>query len=47
MATKETKDVLAGKYGKTAKPVDPELQKKALGDDAETDHVSSGRSDPG
>jgi len=32
MVTKETKDVLAGKYGKTTKPVDPELQKKALGD---------------
>ena len=32
MITKETKDVLAGKYGKTTKPVDPELQKKALGD---------------
>ena len=29
MATKETKDVLAGKYGATVKPVDPELQKKA------------------
>ena len=27
MITKETKDVLAGKYGKTTKPVDPELQK--------------------
>ena len=35
MVTKETKDVLAGKYGKTAKPVDPEVQKKALGDDTE------------
>ena len=33
MITKETKDVLAGKYGKTTKPVDPELQKKALGDE--------------
>ena len=33
MITKETKDVLAGKYGKTAKPVDPEVQKKALGDE--------------
>ena len=33
MVTKETKDVLAGKYGKTTKPVDPELQKKALGDE--------------
>ena len=33
MITKETKDVLAGKYGKTTQPVDPELQKKALGDE--------------
>ena len=44
MATKETKDVLAGKYGKTAKPVDPELQKKVLGENAEIDHMPSGRS---
>ena len=35
MATKETKDILAGKYGKTVKPVDPEVQKKVLGEDAE------------
>lgn len=35
MATKETKDVLAGKYGKTAKPVNPEVQKKVIGEDAE------------
>ena len=35
MATKETKDILAGKYGATVKPVNPELQKKILGDNAE------------
>ena len=32
MITQETKDILAGKYGKTTDPVNPELQKKALGD---------------
>ncbi len=32
MATKETKDVLAGKYGRTIKPFDPEVQKKVNGD---------------
>ena len=35
VATKETKDILAGKYGATVKPVNPDLQKKILGDDAE------------
>ena len=35
MATKETKDILAGKYGATAKPVDAQLQKKILGENAE------------
>ncbi|WP_177976447.1 oxaloacetate decarboxylase subunit alpha [uncultured Eubacterium sp.] len=30
MVTKETKDLLAGKYGATVKPVDPELKKKVL-----------------
>lgn len=30
--TKETKDVLAGKYGKTVKPFNPEVQKKVIGD---------------
>ncbi len=33
MITKETKDILAGRYGETTDPVDPELQKKALGDE--------------
>jgi oxaloacetate decarboxylase alpha subunit len=33
MITKETRDVLAGKYGATTDPVNPELQKKALGDE--------------
>lgn len=32
MATKETKDVLSGKYGKTVKPFNPEVQKKCIGD---------------
>ena len=35
VATKETKDILAGKYGATVKPVNPDLQKKILGDAAE------------
>ena len=33
MATKETKDVLSGKYGATAKPFNPEVQKKIIGDE--------------
>ena len=32
MVTKETKDVLSGKYGATVKPFDPEVQKKCIGD---------------
>lgn len=32
MATKETKDVLSGRYGATIKPFNPEVQKKVLGD---------------
>ena len=35
VATKETKDILAGKYGATVKPVNPDLQKKILGENAE------------
>ncbi len=35
MATKETKDILSGKYGATEKPFDPEVQKKCIGEDAE------------
>ena len=35
MATKETKDVLSGKYGATVKPFNEEVKKKVLGDDAE------------
>ena len=35
MATKETKDILSGKYGATVKPVNEEICKKVLGDDAE------------
>ena len=33
MVTKETKDVLSGKYGAKAKPFNPEVQKKACGDE--------------
>ena len=32
MVTKETKDLLSGKYGKTVKPFNPEVQKKCIGD---------------
>ncbi|MDD3141032.1 MAG: oxaloacetate decarboxylase subunit alpha [Lachnospiraceae bacterium] len=32
LATQETKDVLSGKYGRTVKPFDPEVQKKCIGD---------------
>ncbi len=32
MATKETKDVFAGKYGKTVKPFNAEIQKQVIGD---------------
>lgn len=31
MITKESKDLLAGKYGQTVKPVNKEIQKKAIG----------------
>ncbi len=33
VATKETKDVLLGKYGQTVKPFNPEIIEKVLGDD--------------
>ena len=32
MVTKESKDLLSGKYGKTVKPFNPEVQKKCIGD---------------
>ena len=32
METKETRDVLSGKYGATVKPFNPEVQKKVIGD---------------
>ncbi len=35
MATKETKDVLSGKYGETVKPFNEEVRKKVLGEDAQ------------
>ena len=31
--TKESRDLLLGKYGKTVKPFNPEVQKKAIGDE--------------
>ena len=43
MVTKETKDVLCGKYGATVKPFNPEVQKKCIGD-TQADHMPSGRS---
>ena len=33
MVTKEFKDMVAGKYGRTPLPIDPEFQKKICGDD--------------
>lgn len=33
MVTKEFKDMVAGKYGKTPLPIDPEFRKKIVGDD--------------
>ena len=38
MITKETKDVLAGRYGTTTDPVNPDLQKLALGDEEPITH---------
>jgi oxaloacetate decarboxylase alpha subunit len=32
VATEQTKDFLSGKYGKTVKPFNPEVQKKIIGD---------------
>ena len=36
MATKETKDILSGKYGATVKPFNEDVKKKVLGENAET-----------
>ena len=36
MATKETKDILSGKYGATAKPFNEEVKKKVLGENPDT-----------
>lgn len=33
VATKETKDILLGKYGQTVKPFNPEVVDKVLGED--------------
>ncbi len=35
MATKETKDILSGKYGATVKPFDEDVKKKVLGENPE------------
>ena len=35
VATKETKDLLSGKYGQTVKPMNPDVIKKVLGDNPE------------
>lgn len=35
VSTDQTKDLAAGKYGRTVKPIDPEAQKKILGEGAE------------
>lgn len=35
VSTDQTKDLAAGKYGRTVKPIDPEVQKKILGEGAE------------
>ncbi|MEE8885554.1 MAG: oxaloacetate decarboxylase subunit alpha [Eubacteriales bacterium] len=47
MITQQTKDVLAGKYGKTTDPVNPELQKKALGDEKPITHRPADDLEPG
>ena len=36
VATKETRDILRGKYGATVKPFNEEVKKKVLGDDPDT-----------
>ena len=38
MITKETKDILSGKYGATTDPVNPEVQKLAIGDEQPITH---------
>ncbi len=45
MATKETKDVLTGKYGATAKPFNQKYRKKVIGEDAEVITCRPSRSD--
>ena len=35
MATKETKDILSGKYGATVKPFNEDVKKKVLGENAD------------
>ena len=38
MIPKESKDILAGRYGATTDPVNPEIQKLALGDEVPITH---------
>ena len=47
VATKETKDLLSGKYGQTVKPMNPDVIKKVLGDDPEIITCRPGRPDSG
>lgn len=46
MITKESKDLLAGKYGQTVKPVNKEIQKKAIGDEKPITCRLAGTLDP-
>nr|WP_027871052.1 oxaloacetate decarboxylase subunit alpha [[Eubacterium] cellulosolvens] len=47
MITQQTKDILAGKYGKTTDPVNAEIQKKALGDEKPITHRPADDLEPG
>ncbi len=46
MATKETKDILSGKYGATVKPFNPDVERK-YSETIRSHHMPSGRSDSG
>ncbi len=45
--TKESRDLLAGKYGQTVKPMNADVQKKALGDVAPITHRPADDLEPG
>lgn len=45
--TKESRDLLAGKYGQTVKPMNPDVQKKALGDTKPITHRPADDLEPG